>query len=56
MHPWPDLRPILEGIPWVIVGGVATRAYMPERVTQDLDILVRHRDGGEVRARLEGES
>lgn len=53
MHPWPDLRPILEGIPWVIVGGVATRAYMPERVTQDLDILVRHRDGGEVRARLE---
>lgn len=53
MHHWPDLRPILQGIPWAIVGGVATRAYMPERGTQDLDILVRRRDGDEVRARLE---
>ncbi len=53
MNPWPDLRPILQGIPWVIAGGVATRAYMPERVTQDLDILVRHQDGDEVRKRLE---
>ncbi|PJH75204.1 MAG: hypothetical protein CO064_07885, partial [Anaerolineae bacterium CG_4_9_14_0_8_um_filter_58_9] len=31
---WPDLREILHDIPWVIVGGVATRAYMPERVTR----------------------
>jgi hypothetical protein len=53
MLPWPDLRPILEGIPWVIVGGVATRAYMPERATKDLDILVRREDGDEVRERLE---
>lgn len=53
MNPWPDLRPILEDIPWIIVGGVATRAYMPERATKDLDILVRHRDGDEVRERLE---
>ena len=54
MNPWPDLRPILQGIPWAITGGVATRAYMPERVTQDLDILVRGQDGDEVRRRLEG--
>ena len=53
MNPWPDLRPILEGIPWVIVGGVATRAYMPERGTKDLDVLVRRQDGDEVRRRLE---
>ena len=53
MNPWPDLQPILLGIPWVIVGGVATRAYMPERVTKDLDILVRRRDSDEVRERLE---
>ena len=53
MNPWPDLRPILEDIPWIIVSGVATRAYMPERATKDLDILVRHRDGDEVRERLE---
>lgn len=53
MNPWPDLRPILEGIPWAIVGGVATRAYMPERGTKDMDILVRQRNGDEVRERLE---
>ena len=48
MNPWPDLRPILHGIPWAIVGAVATRAYMPERATKDLDILVRRDDGGAV--------
>src|SRR6266508_447581 len=46
MNPWPDLRPILRGIDWAIIGGVATRAYMPERMTKDLDILV-HKDDGE---------
>ncbi|MBA3532298.1 MAG: hypothetical protein H0T73_10295, partial [Ardenticatenales bacterium] len=40
MIPWPDLRPILQDIPWAIIGGVATRAYMPERATKDIDILV----------------
>ena len=49
---WPDLREILHDIPLVIVGGVATRAYMPERVTRDLDILVRHCDGKDVIDRL----
>ena len=52
MNPWPDLRPILKGIDWAIVGGVATRAYMPERMTKDLDILVHHRDGDAVIAKL----
>lgn len=41
MKNWPDLREHLQGIQWVIVGAVATRAYMPERVTGDLDILIR---------------
>ena len=53
MNPWPDLRPVLQGIPWVVIGAVATRAYMPERATRDLDILVRREDGDEVRKRLE---
>ncbi len=44
MNLWPDLRPILRGIDWAIVGGVATRLYMPERMTRDLDILVHERD------------
>jgi hypothetical protein len=52
MHTWPDLREILEGIDWVIIGGVATRAYMPERMTKDLDILVRKSDGEAVIERL----
>jgi hypothetical protein len=52
MQPWPDLRQLLDGIPWAIVGGVATRAYMPERMTNDLDILVRRVDGPQVVERL----
>ena len=53
MNVWPDLRPALKGLKWVVVGGVATRAYMPERSTKDLDILVHHRDSDEVMERLE---
>jgi hypothetical protein len=53
MNPWPDLRPILKGIDWAIVGGVATRAYMPERMTKDLDILVHQNDGENAIKRLE---
>jgi len=51
-HLWPDLRPILQGIDWVIIGDVATRAYMPERMTKDLDILVHKDDGDAVIAKL----
>ncbi len=53
MISWPDLRPVLQGLPWAVGGGVATRAYMPERLTKDLDILVRRADGDEVWERLE---
>jgi hypothetical protein len=53
MNPWPDLRMILAGIDWMIVGGVATRSYMPERMTKGLDILVRASDSETVSARLE---
>ncbi len=52
MIPWPDLRATLQGIPWAIVGGVATRAYMPERATKDLDILIQTADSDRVLARL----
>src|SRR5574337_99880 len=50
---WPDLTPTLTGIPWAVVGAVATRAYMPERATQDLDILVAAADHENVTVRLE---
>lgn len=52
MNTWPDLRPILKGTDWLVVGGVATRNYMPERMTRDLDILIRERDSGAVVAKL----
>ncbi len=53
MNPWPDLRPILKGIDWAIIGGVATRAYMPERMTKDLDIMVHKNDGEAAVKKLE---
>ena len=53
MIEWPDFRQILQGIPWVIIGGVATRAYMPERMTKDMDILIHKNDGQEVIQRLQ---
>ena len=53
MNPWPDLRPILQGIDWAIVGGVATRAYIPERMTKDIDILVHQKDGQAALAKLQ---
>lgn len=52
MQKWPDLRQILAGVPWAVAGGVATRAYMPERATQGLDILIHHRDAPDALARL----
>lgn len=53
MQSFPDLRDTLRGLDWLVVGAVATRAYMPERATQDLNILVRAADAGRVAARLE---
>ena len=34
-----EIRTILS-VPFVIVGGVATRLYAPERMTDDLDVLI----------------
>ena len=53
LQTFPDLRNVLQGIDWLAVGAVAARAYMPERATQDLDILVRAADAARVAARLE---
>ena len=38
-HPVTNLSSLIT-VPYVIVGGVATRLYMPERFTLDLDILI----------------
>lgn len=47
-----DLRTVLANVPWAVVGGVATRAYMAERMTLDLDVLVHKRDSATVRRAL----
>jgi len=49
---FPDLRPVLDPLSWAVVGAAATRLYMPERMTQDLDVLVRAADAGEAHRRL----
>ena len=35
--PVSDLRSIVQRTRFVVVGGVATRLYMPERMTRDVD-------------------
>lgn len=50
----PDLRAVLDPIPWAVVGALAARYSMPERTTQDLDIAVLDADAPEVRRRLQG--
>ncbi|MBI3971630.1 MAG: hypothetical protein HY332_10115 [Chloroflexi bacterium] len=47
-----DLRQLIRQTPFVLVGGIATRLYMPERLTLDVDILVRAEDGARLEAEL----
>lgn len=41
---FPDLSGTFGPIPWAVIGAAATRHYMPERLTNDLDILVSESD------------
>lgn len=46
--PWrqqaPDLNVWLAPVRFAIIGGLATRLYMPERMTLDVDVLIRIED------------
>jgi hypothetical protein len=44
VQPIPDLKAILGTIPWALIGGLAIRAYMPERTTLDVDIMIYAQD------------
>ena len=48
-----DLR-TLTAVPFVVIGGVATRLYAPERVTDDLDILIEAKNAAALAADLTG--
>ena len=37
---WTDLKPVLAPLKFAVTDGVATRLYMPERFTKDLDVVV----------------
>ena len=52
MH-WIDLTDVLRPIEFAVVGGVATRLYMPERFTKDLDIVVSRDTAAAAREALE---
>lgn len=49
---WLDLTAVLAPIPWAVVGAAATRLYMPERATQDLDVAIRAQDAPAAREKL----
>ena len=49
---FPDLTALLHGVNWAVIGAAATRLYMPERLTNDLDILIDIADSKAVRQRL----
>ncbi len=49
MMQWPDLTPVLSPILWAVVGATATRLYMPERYTRNLEIAVGLQDTGAVK-------
>lgn len=44
IYPVTNLSQIIKQASFVVVGGVATRLYMPERMTLDMDILVKAED------------
>jgi len=50
MQPLPDLLPLLHDVRWALVGGLALRTYMPERMTLNVGILIHERDALVVRA------
>jgi len=49
---FPDLSKAIGDTLWAVIGAAATRAYMPERLTGDLDIAVAASDAPEVSRRL----
>ncbi len=53
MYPVADLRALIRHTPFVVVGGVATRLYMPERMTLDVAILVLAEDAATLYSELE---
>ncbi len=52
-HPVTNIKTIIQKTLFVVVGGIATRLYMPERMTDDVDILVLTQDAANLYRELE---
>lgn len=50
---WFDLTPVLAPIRWTLVGAAATRLYMPERATLDMDAAICAQDAMSARQKLQ---
>jgi hypothetical protein len=50
---WFDLTPVLAPLKWAVVGAVATRHYMAERTTKDLDVVIIATSAEKVRQKLQ---
>ncbi|MGH3088535.1 MAG: hypothetical protein ACRDSJ_14600 [Rubrobacteraceae bacterium] len=44
VQPIPNLSGVLDPLRWALIGGIALRAYAPERMTLDVDIVIHERD------------
>ncbi len=49
---FPNPASLLAPLRWAVIGAAATRLYMPERATNDLDILIRVQDANAARTKL----
>ena len=47
-----SISEVFEGLPFVVIGEIATREYMPERFTKGLDVIVAAEAFGETAERL----
>ena len=52
-HPVTNIKVIIQKTLFVVVGGIATRLYMPERMTDKLEILVLTQDATNLYGELE---
>lgn len=49
MQALPDLAPVFGSIRWALVDGMALRAYAPERMTLDVDVVIHECDAAAAR-------
>lgn len=49
---WPNLIAALTPLEFAVAGAVATRLYMPERLTQDIDLVISVAEADEARRKL----